>query len=56
MFIKLVRSLARTEQRQRRIVRSLGLRGKINQIVEVKECPSIMGMIEKVNHLIEVQK
>lgn len=56
MILKQVRSLARTELRQRRIMRSLGFRGRINQIVEVQDNPCIMGMVAKVLHLIEVQK
>ena len=41
--------------RQRKIIESLGLR-KLNHTVEHEDTPSIMGMIKKVNHLIEVKE
>ena len=39
--------------RQRRIVQSLGLR-KLNQTVEHDDSESIIGMIKKVGHLVDV--
>ena len=39
--------------RQRRIVQSLGLR-KLNHTVEHDDSESIIGMIKKVGHLVEV--
>ena len=42
-------------QRQRRIIESLGLR-KLNHTVVHEASPSIMGMINKVGHLVEVRE
>jgi large subunit ribosomal protein L30 len=42
-------------QHQRKIIESLGLR-KLNHTVEHESTPSIIGMIKKVNHLIEVKE
>ncbi len=52
--IKLVKSPYGRTQPQRRTLEALGLR-KINQIVERPEHPSVLGMIERVKHLIEVE-
>ena len=52
--IKLVRSPHGRTKPQRRTLEALGLR-KINQIVERPDHPSVMGMIERVKHLIEVE-
>lgn len=38
---------------QKRTLQALGLH-KISQVVEVEDCPSIRGMIRKVNHLVTV--
>jgi len=51
--IKLVRSPHGRTKPQRRTLEALGLR-KINQIVERPDHPSVMGMIERVKHLVEV--
>lgn len=56
MILKQVRGWARVNTHQKRIMRSLGFRGKINQMVQVKENPAILGMVAKVQHLIEVQQ
>ena len=40
--------------KQRRIIESLGLR-KLNHTVVHEETPSIMGMLKKVGHLVEVK-
>lgn len=53
MKIKLVRSPHGRTQPQRRTLEALGLR-KINQIVERPADPSILGMVERVKHLVEV--
>ena len=42
-------------QRQRRITESLGLR-RLNHTVEHDLTPSIIGMVNKVSHLIEVKE
>ena len=51
--IKLVRSLIGTPEAQRRVVRGLGLTKK-DQVVEHFESATIMGMVNKVSHLLEV--
>ncbi|GBD95260.1 MAG TPA: 50S ribosomal protein L30 [Nitrospirae bacterium] len=51
--ITLKRSMIGRPGKQRRIIRSLGLR-KINHSVTHKDTPSIRGMIHKISHLIEV--
>ena len=51
--IKLVRSPHGRTQPQRRTLEALGLR-KINQIVERPAHPSVLGMVERVRHLVEV--
>ena len=52
--IKLVRSPNGRTQPQRRTLEALGLR-KINQIVERPDHPSVMGMIERIKHLVQVE-
>ena len=52
--IKLVRSPHGRTKPQRRTLEALGLR-KINQIVERPDHPSVLGMIERVKHLVEVE-
>jgi len=51
--ITLKRSLIGRPEVQRATVRSLGLR-KLNQSVIQPDNPAIRGMINKVNHLVEV--
>jgi len=53
--IKLVKSLIGTPETQRRVVRGLGLTKK-DQIVEHAPSATIMGMVNKVSHLVEVVK
>ena len=53
--IKLVRSLIGCSEKQRNVVRGLGLTKK-NQVVEHSESATIMGMVNKVSHLLEVVK
>jgi large subunit ribosomal protein L30 len=53
--IRLVRSLIGVPEKHRRVVRALGLR-KRNSCVVQKECPEIIGMIFKVQHLLEVER
>jgi len=52
--IKLVRSPHGRSQPQSRTLEALGLR-KINQIVERPDHPSVLGMIDRVKHLVEVE-
>ena len=49
-----VRSVIKRPINQKRIMESLGLR-KIGQTVEHDDTPSILGMINKVNHLVSVE-
>lgn len=51
--IKLVKSLIGSTDSQRRVVNGLGL-SKINQVVEHFNSPTIMGMVNKVPHLVQI--
>lgn len=53
--IKLVRSLIGCSETQRKVAQSLGLKKK-DQVVEHSESATIMGMIKKIPHLVEVIK
>lgn len=53
--IKLVKSLIGTPETQRKVVKSLGLTKK-DQIVEHAQSATIMGMVNKVSHLVEIVK
>ena len=53
--IKLVKSLIGSSEAQRRVVAALGL-SKKDQVVEHSETATIMGMVNKVSHLLEVTK
>lgn len=53
--IKLVKSLIGTSEKQRAVVRGLGLTKK-DQVVEHAKSETIMGMVNKVSHLLEVIK
>lgn len=48
-----VRSSISRPADQKKTLQSLGL-GRINKTVEVEATPQILGMVKKVNHLIEV--
>lgn len=52
--IRLVRSLIGRPQKQRDVVKGLGLR-RINSEVVRKDCPEIRGMINKIPHLLKVE-
>lgn len=49
------RSLARVTEHQRRIVRGLGL-GRIGKTNEIKDIPSMHGMLKKVSHLVRIDQ
>jgi large subunit ribosomal protein L30 len=51
--VKLVRSVIKRPARQKATVQALGLR-KMNQVVEKEVTPQIMGMITKVQHLVQI--
>lgn len=53
--IKQVKSTIGKTKRQKLTIRALGL-GKINRVVEHEANPSIMGMVAKVHHLVEVEQ
>lgn len=52
--ITLVRSLIGHPQKQREVVKGLGLR-KVNSEVVRRDCPEIWGMVKKVPHLVKVE-
>lgn len=51
--IKLVRSTIGRPQRQKRTVEALGFK-KLNQIIEKDSSPQVLGMVEKVKHLVQI--
>ena len=51
--IKQVRSAINRSQRQKRTIQALGFR-KLNQVIEKEATPQILGMVKKVQHLVEV--
>ena len=53
--IKQVRSRIRCPKDQKKTLDALGLK-RMNRVVEHEATPSIMGMIEKVKHLVSVEK
>jgi large subunit ribosomal protein L30 len=53
--ITLVKSVIGYSRRQKDTVKALGLR-RVNQSVVQDDNPVIRGMVEKVNHLIEVEE
>ena len=53
--IKQVRSSIGAPKDQKRTLDSLGLR-KLNHVVEHEATPSILGMVEKVKHLVVIIK
>jgi len=53
--IKQVKSIINVPKVQELTLRSLGLK-KMNSVVELEATPQILGMIAKINHLVEVVK
>ena len=53
--IKQVKSRIKCPKDQKRTLDALGLR-KLNHIVEHEATPSLLGMVEKVKHLVVVEK
>ncbi len=51
--IKQVRSAINRNKRQKDTVKALGLK-RMNHIVEKEATPQILGMVDKVQHLVEV--
>lgn len=53
--VKQVKSGIKRPQNQKRTLEALGLR-RIGQVVEHDTTPSILGMIEKVKHLVSTEE
>jgi large subunit ribosomal protein L30 len=54
IIITQTKSIIDRPERQKLTMKALGL-GKINKSVTVEDSPQILGMIQKVQHLIEVK-
>lgn len=50
-----IKSVINRPERQKRTMEALGLR-KMNQTNEFEETPAVLGMINKVSHLVKVEK
>jgi large subunit ribosomal protein L30 len=50
-----VKSAIKRTARQKRTLEALGIR-KLNQTIEVEATPQIMGMVNKVSHLVKVEE
>ena len=50
-----IKSAINRSQNQKRILKALGLK-KIGQVAEHEATSSIMGMVNKVNHLVSVEE
>ena len=55
IVVRQVRSAIGYDRRQRATLRGLGLR-RIRQTVELEDTPAVRGMIDKVIHLVTVEK
>ena len=53
--LKQVKSKIRRPQRQKRTLEALGLH-KMDQVVEHDATPAILGMVNKVKHLVSVEE
>lgn len=53
--VKQVRSQIKCPQSQKLVLQSLGLR-KLGQVVEHDSNPAILGMVNKVKHLVSVEE
>ena len=51
--IKLVKSLIGATVSQKRVVKALGL-SKINQVVQHFDSPTIVGMVKKIPHMVQI--
>jgi len=52
--IKQVRSKIKSPKNQKLVLEALGLK-KLNSVVEHEATPSILGMVQRVKHLVEVE-
>jgi large subunit ribosomal protein L30 len=50
-----VKSAIKRTARQKRTLEALGLR-KLHQTIEVESTPQVLGMVQKVLHLVEVEE
>lgn len=53
--VRLVKGLRGCQARHRLSVRALGLR-KVNDVRELKDSPSVRGLINQVNYLVRVEE
>ncbi len=53
--VKQVKSAIKRTQTQKRTLEALGLR-KMNQVVEHENTPNILGMVNKVKHLVSLEE
>lgn len=51
--IKLVKSLIGASESQKKVAKSLGV-SRINQVVEHYNSPTILGMVNKIPHLVQI--
>lgn len=51
--IKQVRSTIKRSQRQKDTIKALGF-SRLNQVIEKEATPQILGMVDKVKHLVTV--
>lgn len=52
--ITLVKSTIGASEKQRAVVRGLGLR-KLHQTVSLQDTPEVRGMVNKINHMLKVK-
>jgi large subunit ribosomal protein L30 len=53
--VKLVRSMIGRPEKQRKVLRGMGLT-RLNKTVELKDTPELRGMINKVKHLVSTEE
>ena len=53
--VTLVKSMIGRPENHRRVLRGMGLT-KVNRTVELKDTPSIRGMVKKVSHLVKMEE
>ena len=50
-----VKSAIKRTARQKKTLEALGIR-KLHQTIEVEATPQVMGMVQKVSHLVEIEE
>ena len=53
--VRLVKGLRGTQAKHRLSVKALGL-NKLNDVRELKDCPQVRGLINKVHYLVKVEE